>query len=113
MAYNVEKLVSLLEAARENRQPITLGISLDVLGGIVEYCTERALEDYKAEEERKRAENDNGDLLLPREARKLLRVSDATLWRYVRNGDVHKRMICGKPYYSRREIMGIINGKED
>jgi len=104
-------VASLLQVAQESGQPITINLTLPVFNGILEYRIQEALDRYEAEQERIRKEQEQGDLLTPKETKAMLHgISDATLWRYVQQGIFHKKMIGGKPYYSRKEIQKIVEG---
>jgi len=108
---DVAQLVSLIQVAAEQQQPITLNVTLDVFKGIMAYQAQAAVEAYQAGMERQRKENEQGDLLTPKETKAMLHgISDATLWRYVQQGIFHKKLIGGKPYYSRKEIQKIVEG---
>lgn len=100
----ISQLANLLQAATDNAQPVTLSLTLAAFEGIVGYRVEEALNEYRAQEERSRKENEQGDLIAPKEAKAMLRVSDATLWRYCRQGLLGKKNIGGKVFYSRAEL---------
>lgn len=104
------KLSNLIQVATENEQPITLNLSLGVFQAILGYQTEQALAAYREEQEREVKERNRSSLVTPMEAKKSLGVSDATLWRYVKNGLLHKKQVGGKVYYSRNEIDKLMEG---
>lgn len=106
----IEKLANLMQVAMESSQPITLSLSFEVFNGIIEYRQQQAVEAYKEEQERERKANDNGDLVTPKEAKGLLHISDATLWRYAKDGLLARRQVGGKVYYSRTEISKMLEG---
>lgn len=107
----VARLVNLMQAATDNEQPITVNITLQVFNGIMEYRAQQAIDSYKQEQERIAKENEQGDLVTPKEAKAMLHgISDATLWRYVKTGVVEKKQVGGKVYYSRKEIAKLMEG---
>lgn len=107
----LQRLNNLLQSATENEQSITLNISLSVFNGILDYRVEQALENYKQFQELRAKENEQGDLVTPKEAKAILRVSDATLWRYsTKDCILTRKQVGGKTYYSRKEIQKIMEG---
>lgn len=105
-----QNLATLLEVAMENEQPITISMGVKEFNEIVSCRVQDALEHYKEEQERIAKENEQGDLITPKETKAMLHVSDATLWRYVKTGLVEKKQVGGKVYYSRKEITKIMEG---
>lgn len=103
-------MCDLLEVAMKNEQPITISMGAREFCEIVDYRVQDALERYKQELERERQQQDNGDLLKPKEAMAVLGVTEATLWRYVKSGLVTKRQVGGKVYYSRKELSKLMEG---
>lgn len=108
----IAQLVSLMQVAKDNEQPITLNMTLGVFNGILEYRIQEALDAYRQQEERTRKENDNGDLLTTKQAKAMFPngVSDATLWRYCRSGLLHKKSLGGRVFYSKAEIKKVMEG---
>lgn len=107
---DIATLVTLIQCATETNQPITLNMTLGVFNDILSYRTQEAIEAYKKQVERIRQDNENGDLATTKEAKAMFpdSVSDATLWRWCKQGLLHKKNIGGKVYYSRIEIANLI-----
>lgn len=106
------KLNNFLTAAMECQQPVVnITLSADTFNAILDYRTQQAVEAYEAEQEQQRKEQDNGDLITPKETKALLHgISDATLWRYVKSGLVDKKQVGGKVYYSRKQLTKLMEG---
>lgn len=104
-------MANLMQVAADNEQPVTISMTLTVFNGIVEYRVQQAIDAYKESQERERRENAQGDLLTPKEAKAMLHVSDATLWRYAtKDGLLTRKQLGGKVYYSRKEIKKLMEG---
>lgn len=106
----VKKLNKLMQVATDNEQPITFNMTLGVFNSIMEYRIQQAIDAYKEQEKRIAKENDNGDLLTTKQAKAMFPhgLSDATLWRWCKQGLLNKKNVGGKVFYSRIEIENLL-----
>lgn len=105
------KINNYLTAAKDSGQPVNLILSVGVFNAIMDYRTQQAIDAYKEEQERIAKENEQGDLVGSKEAKRLLHgISDATLWRYVQQGILTKKSVGGKIFYSRSQILKLMEG---
>lgn len=104
----IGKLYSCIETAAANEQPIMISISAGTLKELMDYYAEQRTSSKMAEAERQAKEqNDN---ISPKEAKEILHISDATLWRYAKDGVLNRKYVGGKVYYSRSEINKFMEG---
>lgn len=109
---DIGRFLNTLEVATQNEQPITISMPLEVFKSALDYSVSMRVEALMAAEEERKRENDQGDLVKPKDTKAMLGISDATLWRYAKSGLLPKKNIGGKVYYSRKDITKLMQGEE-
>jgi len=85
-------------------------LSIEDLGTIIREAV--ALEFQKLQIPKKvKSEDSNNDLLTREEAKKLLRLSYTTLWKYNKDKVLKAKKIGSRVYYLKSEIMNLLNDK--
>jgi len=85
-------------------------IDTQVLVNLIAEKTAELIESRRIEQPKQ--ETDKTDLLTPKEAVQLLRISIPTLWRWEKKGKVKCYGICGKRYYKRSELLESLTTKK-
>lgn len=107
----VGRLLNLMEAAKMNEQPITISMPLEVFKSALDYSVKMRLDGILKAQELERKQEEQGDNVSPRDARKILGgISAATLWRYAKEGLITRKYVGGKVYYSRKELTEFMEG---
>lgn len=106
----VGKMLNLMQAAKDNEQPMTIQMTSEVFLQCLDYSAGLRLDAYKQEQEKEKQLAEKGDEVSPKEAMAMAHVSPATLWRYAQQGILHKKNVGGKVYYSRAEITNLLKG---
>lgn len=101
---SVARFINLLEVAKENEQPINLTLSAGDFLQALDYSVEMRLAAERERAEKEKELEKMCDEVTPTEARAMLHVSAATLWRYAKENLITKKSIGGKIYYSRKEL---------
>lgn len=105
----VGKMLNLMQAAKDNDQPITIQMSSDVFLQALDYSVELRLAAERERQKKEQEQAKQSDVISPKQAMGMINVSPATLWRYCKDGLIHKKNIGGRVYYSRKEIQALIN----
>lgn len=108
LAKELHQLNVLFQTAITNEVSIPVSMTSEALNAFIQFREKQAVETFKAQQEQERKASERGDNISSREAKQLLGITTTTLWRYAKEGLLHKKSVGGRTFYSRREILKLL-----